>query len=261
VRGVTWLAAAALLVAGGGLFFAPDAAAPDWPWAIDRFSARFLGAVFLAALAAVGMLLLYPRWEPARLLLPMTFSFTAPILLISLVYLRRFHFEQAPAYVWFAVCLGLPPLAAYGLYRLRAMPWALSFPTPAGWRRVLLVNALVTGAYGLAMFAAPVTLAAFWPWEVDAFHGRLFSVVFTTLAVGGVGVAQWAAPVERLTLGLAYTVLGLFSVFSVLIADASQGRVDWSAPGVWLWLAIFVVEFVIGLGLIGWSSNAREARP
>jgi hypothetical protein len=259
VRGLTWLAAAGLLLAGGGLFFALDAAAPAWPWALDRFGAHFLGAVSLAALAAVSLLLIYPRWAPARLLLPMTFSFTAPLLLVSLAYARRFHFERVATYAWFAVCLGLPALAAYGLYRLREMPWPAAFPTPPFWRRLLLANALVMGLYGLALFAAPVTLSAFWPWEVDAFHGRLFSVVFTTLAVGGVGLAQWAAPVERLTLGLACAVLGLFSLFGVLIADAGQGLVDWSAPGAWLWLAIFVVEFVIGLGLIGWSSSAREA--
>ena len=108
------------------------------------------------------------------------------------------------------------------------------------------------------MFAAPVLLTSFWPWDIDAFHGRLYSVVFTTIAVGGLGLAQWAAPVERLTLGLAYTVFGLFSLFSVLIADAGRNAVEWSAPGAWLWFALVGVEFVLGLALIGWSSDQRE---
>jgi hypothetical protein len=259
LRGVTWLVAALLLAAGGGLFFASAAVQPAWPWAIEPFNALFLGAVFLASLAAVGLLAVYPHWVPARLLLPMTFVFTAPILLVSLIYPRRFHFERGATLVWYAVFLALPVLTAFWLYRYRNLPSPVSFPTPLGWRRVLMANALALGLYGFAMFAAPVALASFWPWDVDAFHGRLFSVVFTTLAVGAVGLAQWAAPIERLTLGLAYAVLGLFSLFSVFIADAERSAVDWSSPGAWLWLAIFVVEFVIGLGLIGWSSNAREA--
>ncbi len=86
-------------------------------------------------------------------------------------------------------------------------------------------------------------------------------MVFTTIAVGGLGLAHFAAPVERLSLGLSYAVLGLFSVFSVFIADAGQQLVNWSAPGAWLWLAIFGLEFVLGLALIGWSSSARETLP
>jgi hypothetical protein len=258
LRGVTWLEVTVLLAAGGGLFFLYDAAEVAWPWVIEPFNALFLGAVYLASLAAVGMLLIYPRWAPARLLLPMSFVFTALILLVSLVYPQRFHFERWSTYGWYAIYLGLPAVAVYCLYRYRHLPSPVNYPTPERWRRVLLAHALVTGLYGFAMFAAPVSLTAFWPWEIDAFHGRLYSVVFTTIAVGGLGLAHWAAPVERLTLGLAYAVFGLFSLFSVFIADANRNAVDWTAPGAWLWLAIFAIEFALGLALIAWSSNQQE---
>ena len=259
LRGVTWLEVAVLLAAGGGLFFLNEAAEVAWPWVIEPFNALFLGAVYLASLAAVGMLLVYPRWVPARLVLPMSFVFTALILLVSLVYPQRFHFERWSTYGWYALYLGLPAVSVYCLYRYRNLPSPVNYPTPERWRRVLLAHALVAGVYGFAMFAAPVALTAFWPWEIDAFHGRLYSVVFTTIAVGGLGLAHWAAPVERLTLGLAYAVFGLFSLFSVFIADANRNAVDWTAPGAWLWLAIFAFEFALGLALIAWSSNQRES--
>jgi hypothetical protein len=257
LRGAAWIEVAVLLLAGGGLFFLSDAAQVAWPWPIEPFNALFLGAVFLASLAAVGMLVVYPRWAPARLLLPMIFVFTALFLLVSLIYPQRFEFERWATYGWYAVYLGLPAVAVYGLYRYRNLPSPVQYPTPPRWRRLLLANAVIMGLYGFAMFAAPMRLTAFWPWDIDAFHGRLYSVVFTTIAVGGLGLAHFAAPVERLTLGLGYAVLGLFSVFSVFIADASQHAVNWSAPGVWLWLASFGLEFVLGLALIAWSSDQR----
>lgn len=260
LRRVTWVEAAGLLLAGGGLFFISEPAQRAWPWPIEPFNAFFLGAVFLALLAAVAMLVVYPRWAPARLLLPMIFVFSALMLLVTLVYPQRFHFDRWSTYVWYVMCLALPAVAVYCMYAYRDQPSPVNYPTTPRWRRVLLFHALVMGGYGLAMFAAPIWLTSFWPWEIDAFHGRLYSVVFTTIAVGGIGLAFFAAPVERLTLGLASAVLGLFSLFSVIIADAGRNAVNWSSPGAWLWLALFGLEFTLGLTLIGWSSNPRESQ-
>lgn len=258
LRLVVWFQAAALLAAGGGLFFRSETVAALWPWSLAPYDARFLGAVFLAALAALSTQLIYPRWAPARLLLPMSFVFSALQVLVSLIDRQRFHFEGWPAWAWLGVSLALAVIAAYCLYRYGHLPSPVTYPTPLAWRRVLLAQAVAAGLYGLAMFAMPRWLTSFWPWEVDAFHGRLYSVVFTALAVGALGLAHWAAPVERLSLGLAYAVLGLFALFGVFIADASTNHVDWLRPGAWLWLLIFGAEFALGLALIGWSSNQQE---
>ena len=258
LRGVAWFQAVVLLAAGAGLFFRYEAVAALWPWLLTPYDARFLGAVLLAALAALGTLLIYPRWAPARLLLPMSFVFNALLVLVSLIDRPRFRFESWPAYGWLAVCLAGALVAGYGLYRYSHLPSPITYPTPPAWRRVLMIHAVAAGLYGFAMFALPRWLTTFWPWELGDFHGRLYSVVFTTLAVGALGLAHWAAPVERLSLGLAYAVLGLFTLFGVFIADAGLQAVDWAAPGAWLWLMIFGLVFALGLALIGWSSDQRE---
>ena len=69
---------------------------------------------------------------------------------------------------------------------------------------LLLILALVLGLYGLGLFLLPALFGAFWPWPVDSFNGQLYSVVFTTAAVGAVGLCRWAALVERLALGVSY---------------------------------------------------------
>jgi hypothetical protein len=250
----------ALLASGAGLFFLSHDAQPLWPWEIEPFNMLFLGAIYLASLSSVVVLLWYGRWSPARLVLPMLFVFTATVLLVSLMYIGRFDFARWSSWLWFMLYASLPLSAALHLRRHRTAAVAESHPTPAAWRAVLLVLAALLGVYGLAMFVAPGLLTAFWPWPVDAFHGRLYSVVFTTAAVGAMGLALVAAPVERLTLGLAYTILGLFAIFSVVISDARLGSVDPAQPGTWLWFSMFGLLFSAGLFMVWWSSITPEAR-
>lgn len=259
LRAASFAVAALLLIVGGGLFFQFETVRVQWPWAITPFNALFVGAIFIAGAATMALLAWYGRWAPARLLLPMVFVFTALFLLVSLIYAGNFMLRRWPAFVWFAACAGLPAMAGYYLWRNRALPPPGGFPTPSRWRALLLINACILGLYGFAMFAAPVALTTFWPWSVDAFHGRLYSVVFTTLAIGALGLSQVAAPEERLALGLIYALLSLFVIFSVVIIDAGRQTVDWSRPSLWLWITLFCFQFALGLVLIWWSSIQQEA--
>jgi hypothetical protein len=255
LRGLTLVGSAALLLAGLGLFFAPGRARPLWPWQIGAYGGFFWGAVCLSALSALALVLYYARWWPARLVLPMLVVFSGSILIVSLLNLQRFHFERWTTWIWFGLNSALPLLVGEYLWRHRDQPPPDDYPTPEAWSRLLQVLALVLGLYGMGLFLLPALFGAFWPWPVDSFNGELYSVVFTTAAVGAVGICQWAAPVERLALGVSYAVLGVFALFSVVMADATQTRVVWDMPGVWVWMALFAVLFLVGLGLIWWSSS------
>ena len=59
-----------VLLGGVTQFVAPQLLGPIWPWATTPFNARFLGAVYLAQLMAVGVLLVVNRAAPGRLVLP-----------------------------------------------------------------------------------------------------------------------------------------------------------------------------------------------
>jgi hypothetical protein len=41
------------------------------------------------------------------------------------------------------------------------------------------------------------------------------------------------------------------------VTDASLKKINWSAPGTLLWIAMFAVTFVIGLGLV-WKSRSSK---
>lgn len=258
LRALALAAALVLLGAGAGLFFSPDAMRPHWPWDIRPFNAAFLGAAYLATVASLVVLLLQPGWAPARLVLPMLFVYTAAGLVVSLLNWSAFEQGRWTRWLWFLIHLVLPAITGLLMWRYRGLPPPYAYSTPPRWRNVLLLNALVLGLYGTGQFLAPMLLSAFWPWTVDGFHGQLYSVTFTTLAAGALGLVQWSKPSERLSLGLAYSTLGLFAVFGTVIVDASRQRVDWYAPGVWLWMGLLLAQFLLGLALIWWSSNPRE---
>ncbi len=259
LRGAAVLAGAFSLLAGGGLFFFPEAMRGLWPWDPGPFNSQFLGAIYLAGLIAWGLLAWYGRWAPARLVLPMVFVFTALSLLVSLVHVRQFDFRRSATWLWFGLHLGLLLVVTRYLWRYRQVAFPLDYPTPAGWRSLLLAHGLLLALYGIAIFWGPTAQTHFWPWVVDAFHARLYSVAFTSLALGSLGLAQFAAPVERLTLGLMNSALGLFALFGTVIADAARHSISWSGLGVEVWLVLFALEFILGLALIWWSSNPREA--
>ena len=249
----------ALLAAGGALFFLPAVSQAGWPWDLGPFGGLFLGAVYLAAVAAVGGMFYYGRWAPARLVLPMSFVFTASLFLVSILNAERFDWARWTAWLWFGLHLALPLALGPYLWRHRGEPPPLSYPTPDAWRRLLVGAAAVMGLYAAALFAFGALAAGFWPWVVDGFSAQVYGVAFSTATVGALGLAQWAAPVERLTLGVTYAALGLFALFAVLIGDAALLHVNWAAPGVWVWCSLFGGLFLLGLALIWWSSGLRPA--
>jgi hypothetical protein len=257
LRALLWLTTPILLGAGVALFFFPDWARPLWPWQIGPFDAAFLGAFYLSAGTGILVVAWTGRWFPARVILPMIFVVTATLLLFSLLELGRFFFAHWTTYGWFIIYLGLPVMSGLALWLYRAWPVPLVYGVPSGWRGWLVSEAMVFGLYGIALFLFPTAVGAHWPWPVDGFHGRLYSVIFTAGGIGLLGLAQWSAPSERFTLGVASSVMGLFAIFGVAIVDAARRSVVWDSPGVLLWLALLGIHFVTGLALVWWSSTTR----
>lgn len=101
----------------------------------------------------------------------------------------------------------------------------------------LLVLAAVFGTYGLYQLAAPVDASGWWPWPVDAFHGRIYSAVFFTGMAGCLVVARTASRLERLGVGVLVAVLGVASAANAAAADVSRDRIAWSEAGTVAWFA------------------------
>ncbi len=242
------------------LFFVPSAAHGRWPWDLAPFNARFLGAVYVASFAALLSLVLVGRWAPARLVAPMIFTFTAIVLVVSLAYLDRFRWGRPATAGWFFLYVTVPASAAYYLWLVRGRAPADPWRPPPALRWALLGAAGAAGAYGVGLLLAPGTLSAFWPWPLDGFHGRLYSAIFVTIAVGIVIVARAGALIELATLSVTLLAFGGFAVAGLLVVNADVHKVDWSSGGTWAWIVIFAA--VVACGAAGaLCALARASSP
>jgi hypothetical protein len=248
-----------LVAAGVSLFFFPDFTRARWAWQLTPFNTCFLGAIYLAGIVPISMLLFKVRSIPARLVIAMLFVFATNITVVSFFYLDRFIFGRKVTGIWFWIYITLSVVATYYFWRYRNLSPAKSNQLPSGWRIYLWLQASVLGAYGLGLIIAPSSFSAFWPWKLDSFHAQLYSSIFLTGSVGSLVLASAAAAVELLTLGLTQTVFGLLIIVGIAITNSSLDKIDWYVPGTWLWFKAFAILSIAGI-LMMWHSRHQNSR-
>ncbi len=255
LRWVTAFECTVLIVSGAGLFFFPAAISPLWPWPLTPFNARFLGAVYLGSLVSALLLVIYGRWTPARIVIPMILSFTLIVLVVSLININRFTVPLSTLF-WFALYIIIPLNAAYHQWLYRRLPPAPALELTSGLRLALRIQTLILGLYGVALLIAPATFGAFWPWPLDDFHGRMYSVAFITPAVGGWLLARSATRTDLRTLGLTGLTAGSLAIVGLLIVNAIvpvERQINPTLAGTWLWLGLFASMVLAGLAML-WAS-------
>lgn len=260
VRGLLAVVVLVLLTGGIGLFFGvPEFARDRWPWQLTPFNMRFLGAIYLAELMGAGMLLIVSRWSPARLSLTLAFLFTFLITVISLLHTDRFDFDRRGPWLWLILYGGSALLTGVFLWRHRHLPFADAAALPAWIRTYLRAEGLIIGLYGVFLLLTPGPATDFWPWPIDDFHGRLYSTIFISGGLGAWMLSNITTRAEWLTMGLTQVVFGGFTILGLILVDVDTNRVDWSAAGTWLWLALFVWLAATGAGMLAYWLRLAEA--
>jgi Domain of unknown function (DUF4383) len=244
-----------LIITGGGLFFFPGLIDDLWPWPLTPFNARSLGAVYLAALTSVTLMIVIDRWDPARTILGSILGFTSIVFIISLIEIDRFDFDRPGTWGWFLLYFILPVNSAYQLWRSRDEPTEMTMRFSPFWSVLLWGSAGLVGAYTAGMLIAPGTFTEFWPWPVDDFHGRMYSAAFISAAAGFYGVARHRRPIDMFAIGIVHVFAGVLPIVGLLVVNASRDVLDWSDGGLWLWLAVFS-----GLSSLGVAMVARSRR-
>lgn len=236
-----------VLIVGAGLFVAPDAVKPRWPWTLAPFNARFLGSFYIAEMVAMGALLYWNRWSPARVVLVMALVFTVVVSVTSFLHLDVFNFGRKSTWIWFAVYLGSAAVSGLALLSWRDAAPVSPAISGSSWATRCRIEAALFGLYGLGLLFLPDQSGSFWPWKIDAFHAQTYSAIFLTGAAG-LWVLSGGAPREELiTVGAAQVALGLLPIVGLVITDAAVKRVDWSATGGWVWIAIFAAIAIAGV--------------
>jgi hypothetical protein len=254
---VTGIESFVLLVAGVGLLLFPSVVGPEWPWELTRFNALLLGSIYSAALVATVITVRVHHWAPARIVLPMIALFTTVVLVVSLINFDRFESGKYSTWLWFLLYVVIPANAIFHMWLYRHLKPYRPFPLSNKWQAILLLPTIALGLYGIGLLIAPATFADFWPWPVDDFHGRMYSVAYLTPALGALLLVRAAAAIEAFTLGLTMAAGGIVPIVGLAIIDIQTDKIDWSQGGTWLWIASFAILFLAGLGL-AWRSRFLE---
>jgi hypothetical protein len=255
LRWVLGVECSVVFAAGVLLFFLPGLAAELWPWTIPPFNSRFVGAVYLAAYLPLILFWFVPRWIPGRLTLWMIFTFTAMILIAMLIHWDAFEWSRPATFlVFWPLYVFLPINSAVFLWRSNGAGIASGYDGPALLRIVFWIFAVLGGVYGFGLLIAPDALTSFWPWRVDAFHGRMYAAAFGTPAVAA-WILSFRRPFasEYLSMGLNLTVGGFLPILGTLWTNLSvpaERQVNFSSAGTWVFFLFFLVTGILGIVLL-----------
>ena len=246
---------AVVVVLGGGLGLFLPARVTRWIWPVGPFNSKFLGAVYLAELVGGLVLVVVARHFPARVVIPVAWTFTTVVFVASLILVGDFDFDNRGPWAWFVAYGGFTFLLPLWFGSLRRGPQPPA--TAPGWRRLFLVDGALLCAYGLGLLVAPEPLTEFWPWPIDDFHGRIYSALFLTFGVGSLIMAARSAAIERQALGLSRLVFGALALLGLVLAGNRAGTVDYSSAGTVVWCAAMAA--IAGAGALMLRPGARPA--
>jgi len=258
-RGVAWwlrayLAFAAVQGFGIGLTGLLVPAEMQIPLRISPLNARFVAALYIAG--GLGVLWAAFARRPAQTrLFVLGFGLaTGLILILTVVHWSEFMADPLPHRpVWLFDYVADPLLAllivpAAGLWPPRPwQPWRGQRLSP-----LLLVEAALFAALGLALLLAPDAVAAAWPWSLPAVLGQLYACFFLTFTVGATLAAGETEPAARgafVLSSLALVTLAL--VASLLHLDRFKAE-----PVSVVWFAALGV----GVAAFGWALLPVRAR-
>jgi hypothetical protein len=170
-----------------------------------------------------------------------------------LMYIPKFEWTRFGTLVFWILYIFLPFNSIIFLYKLRSLPVAGTEETPAAIRSLLWALVILLGLYGFGLLLTPETVTAFWPWKIDAFHGRIYAATFLTPAIGAWVIRRQGAPSERLVLGLTIATLGVLAILGTIWTSATvplDKQIDYAGIGTWVFFGMNLLCAVAGFALI-----------
>jgi hypothetical protein len=256
---VTWVECGVVFAAAAVLFFAPALGRDIWAWSPAPFNARYIGAIYFAALLPLVVFAWSGRWSPGRVVLWMILAFTTTIMLAMWVHIDRFEWSRPATWAFWFLYLFLPLNSAVFIVRLRDLPVARSGRLRPAQSGILPVILAALALYGAALLLVPQYATAFWPWPVDAFHSRIYSATFITPAVGAALILRGGSAAEFKCVGATLITLGVLSIVAIVwtsAAVAPERKVDYARLGTWAFVALNFFTVLAG----AWLVSARPGQ-
>ncbi len=250
LRWLTAFEVCVLLVAGGGLLFFPESFSQYWAWDLKPFNTGFLGAVYLTSMLSALAIVIYPYWSIARIVIPMIAVFTTIVLDVSIVYFERFIGPTYALILWFVLYIVIAVNAIFHLWLYRNQSRMADIKLSGTVRFLLRFQILFLGLYGIGLLIAPQIFSAFWSWQLDDFHARLYSVAFITPAVGAYCLSRSSSRNGLTILGITQITGGVLPLLTLNSVDRIVERINWLDFGTQLWMMLFIYILLSGIGML-----------
>ncbi len=228
------------------------------PLRISPLNTRFVAALYIAGGVGVLWAAFARRRAETRLFVIGFGLATAMILALTVLHWSEFMADELPHRpVWIFDYVVDPLLAVL------IVPAAGLWPSGHGSRHrltpLLIVQAALFGALGLALLLVPNTIAGAWPWALPPLLGQLYACFFLTFAVSAALAArETEARAIRAFAGSTLTLMVLVLVASFLHLDRFKAE-----PVTWLWFGAFGLgTCAFGVALLteraaGWLGRPR----
>jgi len=254
MRWLLYAASTLVFLAGLQLTFFTEQTDTFFAWTISPpLTAAFLGAAYWAAVPVELIAARQTIWARARVAVPAIWLFTTLTLVATLLHFGKFHFSspiasaQGAAWFWLAIYAGVPVvMLLVGWIQIRAP----GGDPPRGSPAAMWMRALVVGqgsgmlAFGVGLFVLPDIVAPIWPWLLTTLTARA-----TGAWLIGIGFAALHANREN-DVSRIQPLAGGYTAFAVLelIAIARySGKVNWTTPSSWVYLAFLLSVLPVGL--------------
>lgn len=217
----------------------------SFSWDVPALASRMLASAGWSFAVVCLLVLNRPTYRRMRLVLILLCVYLLPLVVAAILFhLDRFNFALPLTYGFFGIAGGMSIATLWYLARQpRILPDDSPTPPGATVRNWLGLVAVVTGAWGLALFitdSGPSDLI--WVWPGDLLSSRLIGVMLLAIAAGSAYSLRYT-DVSRL-------MLAMTAAYGLGLAVASLWNVLADRPIKVSYLVVFGVIFAVSSALL-----------
>jgi len=225
---------------------------------VPTLHARIIGAAYFGATVGCVRCALARSWPAAWLGTWMILLWTGILMLITVLRLDAFAWNNSPVWFWFLAYLAFPAMAGWIIWNHPADALPPVRPDLAMmWRMAWAVQGAALCGLALVMLLAPALVAKFWPWAIPPLLSQIYSGPAATFGIGSLLAARRGVRMESRVFGCAMIAFGAAGLAASLV---HRGKFDFSGPATWIWFAVLVVVVLIQ-AIPLWLLPAAKAPP
>ncbi len=214
-------------------YFIPEHVDKAIPWLVPPFHARFIGAIYLAAVVIMGSSMFARYYAEVWTAVFMVGVWTGMLLIISLFYLNEFDFSHGPVWFWFGAYIVYPLIGFWLSWTHRNARDESASPSLSIWiRNYFFIQGILLTILALTLLLAPEFMISIWPWKITRMLAQIYSGPFLAYGLGSLMLIR-----GRTWLEVRIVALGSFTLaVGVLVASVvHRALFSISSPSTWAW--------------------------